>query len=71
MAKIDSRLIALPNDGEAVYVIQNGAYIPVNIIDMSDNWSPSIDNSNDIVLTIDEDMIPYQLTGTNSEVNVP
>ena len=71
MAKIDSRLIALPNDGGAVYVIQNGAYTQANLVDMSGAWSPSIGSSEDIVLAVDEDMTPYQLTGTNSEVNVP
>ena len=70
MAKIDSRLIALPNEGEAVYVIHDGAFTPINVVDMSSLWSPSINNSEDIVLAVDEDMTPYQLTGNNSEVNV-
>ena len=55
--------------GESVYVLKNGAYTPINVVDMSETWSPSI-NGEDIVLAVDTDMTPYQLTGTNTEVNV-
>ena len=41
----------------------------MNIVDMSEDWSPSIDNPEDIVLAVDDDMNAYQLTGTNTEVN--
>ena len=55
--------------GNSVYVLQNGAYTPANVVDMSQTWQPSI-SGEDIVLAVDEDMTPYQLTGTNAEVNV-
>ena len=55
--------------GSSVYVLQNGAYTPANVVDMSQTWQPSI-SGEDIVLAVDEDMTPYQLTGTNAEVNV-
>ena len=55
--------------GSSVYVLQNGAYIPANVVSMSQTWQPSI-SGEDIVLAVDEDMTPYQLTGTNAEVNV-
>lgn len=69
MGKIDNRLIDLPSSGETVFVIRNGAYIPANFVDMTEQWQPSIDDMDDIVLAVDEDMQPYQLTGTNVEVN--
>ena len=56
-------------DGNSVYVIKNGGYVAANLVDMTETWSPSI-SSEDIVLAVDEDMTPYQLTGTNAEVNV-
>ena len=56
-------------DGDSVYLIKNGGYVAANLVDMTETWSPSI-SSEDIVLAVDEDMTPYQLTGTNAEVNV-
>ena len=70
MGKIDNRLIDLPSAGNAVFVIRNGAYVPTNFVDMTQQWQPSIDDPGDIVLTVDEDMQAYQLTGSNIEVNV-
>ena len=59
----------LPSNGDTVYVVKGGEYVPVSIVDMSEDWSPSIDNPEDIVLAVDDDMNAYQLTGTNTEVN--
>ena len=53
----------------SVYVLRNGAYTPANVVDMSETWQPSI-SGEDIVLAVDEDMTPYQLSGSNTEVNV-
>lgn len=69
MGQVDSRFIELPNEGGSVYVIKDGKYVPANIIDMTGIWSPTI-NDEEIVLAIDEDMTPFQLTGTNTEVNI-
>ena len=69
MAKIDTRFIALPSAGNTVYVVQNGAFAAANVVSMSETWQPSI-SSEDIVLAVDEDMTPYQLTGSNTTVNV-
>ena len=55
--------------GNSVYVLQNGAYTPANVVSMTEVWRPSI-SGEDIVLAVDEDMIPYQLSGSNTEVNV-
>ena len=57
-----------PSD-ENVYVLRNGAYTPANVVDMSETWQPSI-NAEDIVLAVDVDMTPYQLSGSYTEVNV-
>ena len=70
MGKIDNRLIDLPSAGNAVFVIRNGAYIPANFVDMTQQWKPSIDDPGDIVLAVDKDMQAYQLTGSNIEVNM-
>ena len=53
----------------SVYVLRNGTYTPANVVDMSETWQPSI-SGEDIVLAVDEDMTPYQLSGSNTEVNV-
>ena len=58
----------LPTDG-SVYVIRDGAYTPANVVSMTEVWQPSI-SGEDIVLAVDEDMTPYQLSGSNTEVNV-
>ena len=60
---------AFPNDDDIVYVLRNNEYTPANVVDMSETWQPSI-NGEDIVLAVDEDMTPYQLSGSNTEVNV-
>lgn len=67
MQKIDSRFLALPSDGN-VYVIKDGDYAEAAVVDMTASWSPSIE-SEEIVLAVDEDMTPYQLTGVNVVVN--
>lgn len=69
MAKVDNRLIAFPNTEGTVYVEKNGAFTPVNMVNMTETWSPSI-NDEEIILAVDEDMTPYQFSGSNTEVNV-
>ena len=39
------------------------------MVEKPSEWTPTI-NDTDIVLTVDEDMTAYQLTGDNVEVNV-
>ena len=68
MQKIDSRFIALPSDGK-VYVIKDGEYVPAQVVDMTSDWQPSIDETDELLLAVDEDMTAYQLTGVNVEVN--
>ena len=59
----------LPDSDDNVYVIKNGAFVNAVLVDKPSEWNPSIDES-EIFLTIDEDMIPYQLNGSNVEVNL-
>lgn len=58
-----------PANDNNIYVIQNGTFVPVTLVDKPSAWNPSIDNTNTIYLTLDEDMTPFQLTGINTEVN--
>lgn len=60
--------ITLPSDGY-VYVVKNGAFVKSSVVDMIQYWQPAIIDNGDILLTVDEDMTPYQLTGMNVEVN--
>ena len=53
-----------PSDG-SVYVMRNGAWEAVRLVTQPDEWSPEIDDTEEIVLTLDSDMVPYQLTGRN------
>ena len=61
---------AMPGNDNKVYVLKNGAYVEARLVEQPSEWSPEIDDTEEIVLTIDEDMTPYQLTGTNAEVNI-
>ncbi len=56
------------SDGK-VYVAQNGAWVQAVLVEKPYGWSPEIDDVSEIVLTVDEDMNVYQLTGNNVEVN--
>ena len=54
--------------GDSVYVLKNGEYVAAQLVDMTEQWQPTIDDTADIVLAVDEDMTAYQLTGTNVTV---
>ena len=51
----------------SVYVVKGGDYVPALLVEKPSEWTPTIDDA-DIVITVDEDMTAYQLTGTNTEV---
>ena len=53
--------------GNSVYVVKSGSYVPALLVEKPSEWTPTIDDT-DIVITVDEDMTAYQLTGTNTEV---
>ena len=57
----------LPTGG--VYVIKDGEYVKASTVDMGQYWKPDIDDTNEIVIAVDETMTAYQLTGINVEVN--
>lgn len=58
-----------PDSDDNVYVIKNGAFVQARLVEQPYEWNPDIDADNDIVLTLDEDMNPYQLSGYNTAVN--
>ena len=58
-----------PDNDDNVYVIKNGAFVQARLVEQPSEWNPDIDADNDIVLTLDEDMNPYQLSGYNTVVN--
>ena len=58
-----------PESDGNVYVAQNGAWVQAVLVEQPSEWSPEIDDTQEIVLTVDEDMTVYQLTGNNVEVN--
>ena len=58
-----------PESDGKVYVAQNGAWVQAVLVEKPYGWSPEIDDVSEIVLTVDEDMNVYQLTGNNVEVN--
>lgn len=60
-----------PASDDNVYVIKNGAFVSSIIVNKPIEWSPSIDDSDTIYLSLDDDITPFQLTGTNTEVNSP
>lgn len=55
----------LPPNDDNVYFMKNGEWQPVTIVDQPSEWVPDIDDTQEIVITFDEDMTPYQLTGKN------
>lgn len=61
--------LKLPENDNKVYVMKNGAWIAATVVEQPTEWLPAIDDTEDIVLTLDEDMMPYQLTGNNVEVS--
>ena len=58
-----------PASDNNVYVMKNGAWVQATLVEQPSEWSPEIDDTEEIVLTLDEDMTVYQLTGDNVEVN--
>lgn len=64
-----TNVLQVPNEEDCVYVMKNGAWTAARLVTQPWEWSPDIDNDNDIVLTLDEDMNVYQLTGRNVVVN--
>ena len=61
--------LAAPSSDNNVYVMKNGAWVQATLVEQPSEWSPEIDDVSEIVLTVDEDMTVYQLTGNNVEVN--
>lgn len=68
MSKVAVKFLDMPNDGN-VYVIKNGAWVQATLVEQPSEWSPEIDDTQEIVLVVDNDMTVYQLTGNNVEVN--
>ena len=60
-----SSSLELPASDNNVYVMKNGQWVQATLVEQPSEWSPAIDETENIVLTMDEDMTPYQLTGTN------
>jgi hypothetical protein len=58
-----------PEHDDNVYVIKNGAFVQARLVQQPNEWNPVIDDALEVVLTIDNDMTPFQLTGRNLEVN--
>ena len=48
-----------------VYVMKNGQWVQATLVEQPSEWAPAINATENIVLTVDEDMTPYQLTGDN------
>ena len=59
--------VNFPASDNKVYVVKNGAWVEATVVEQPSEWAPAIDPQEDIVLTLDDDMQPYQLTGTNLE----
>ncbi len=45
--------------------MKNGSWVSAMLVTQPSEWSPEIDDVSEIVLTLDQDMKPYQLTGRN------
>ena len=65
----NSSSIEFPASDDNAYVIKNGSFVPVVQVAAPSEWEPTIDTVEPLVLTVDEDMEIYQLTGTNVEVS--
>ena len=61
--------IDVPASDGNVYVMKNGSWVQATIVEQPSEWSPDIDDTAEIVLTVDNDMSVFQLTGNNVEVN--
>ena len=62
---IDTNRIIFPESDNNVYVMKNEEWVQARLVTQPWEWSPAIDEDDDIVLTLDEDMNVYQLTGRN------
>lgn len=58
-----------PESDGKVYVAKNGAWVQATIVEQPSEWKPEIDDTDEIVLTLDNDMAVFQLTGNNVVVN--
>lgn len=65
-----SSSMEFPASDDNAYVVKNGSFVPVVQVPAPSEWEPTIDAVESLVLTVDEDMEVYQLTGTNTEVSV-
>ena len=65
---LDYAGLRVPSGNNSVYVVKGGNYVPALLVEKPSEWTPTI-NDADIVITVDEDMTAYQLTGTNTEVS--
>ena len=62
---LDYAGISPPSSDNKVYVMKNGQWVEATLVEQPSEWSPEIDANEEIVLTVDEDMTPYQFTGEN------
>ena len=59
----------VPESDNNVYVMKNGSWVQATIVEQPSEWEPDIDDTQEIVLVVDNDMNVYQLTGNNVVVN--
>lgn len=59
----------VPESDGNVYVMKNGAWVQATIVEQPSEWEPDIDDTQEIVLVVDNDMNVFQLTGNNVVVN--
>lgn len=59
----------VPESDGNVYVMKNGAWVQATIVEQPSEWELEIDDTQEIVLVVDNDMNVFQLTGNNVEVN--
>lgn len=59
----------VPESDGNVYVMKNGSWVQATIVAQPSEWEPEIDDTQEIVLTVDNDMNVFQLTGNNVVVN--
>jgi len=57
--------LSAPESDDNVYVMKNGQWVQATLVEQPSEWYPEIDDTQEIVLTFDNDMTPYQLTGRN------
>ena len=62
---ISADILQIPDD-ENVYVLKGGKWQKATLVQQPSEWSPVINDTEEIVLTFDEEMTPYQLTGVRA-----